>query len=203
VLAAGVPAARAQEEIYVTNFGANSITVYERTANGAIAPTRVIQGLATGLSHPVGVVVDAVHDELVVGNANGGGIVVYARTASGNAAPLRSITGQFVNGVIVDTVHDEIIAVVSGPAVLVYPRTASGNAVALRTIEGALTGLDPSVGVALDLVHDEIFVTSTNNDSIRQGLPAAGERQRDAAQDHPRRQHGAGRAVGHRLRPGA
>ena len=33
----GAPAAWGQEELYVTNFSTNSITVYERTANGNVA----------------------------------------------------------------------------------------------------------------------------------------------------------------------
>ena len=44
--------------------------VFPRTAQGNVAPTRVIQGPATGLSLPVGLVVDNVHDEIVVPNAD-------------------------------------------------------------------------------------------------------------------------------------
>lgn len=166
-LAVEAPAARAQEEIYVTNFSANSITVFERTASGDVGPVRVIQGPLTLLNHPIGVAVDVVHDELVVANSNGGtGITVYARSASGDAAPLRSINGQFISGVTIDPIRDEIVAN-TATSVLTYSRTASGAAAALRTIEGAATGIAAPAGHTLDLVHDEIFVASTNNGSIR------------------------------------
>ena len=82
-----------QDELFVANFGNNSITVYSRTAGGNIAPTRTLTGAATGLSGPVGLVVDTVNNELVVANNGNNSITVYPRTASGNTAPIRILSG--------------------------------------------------------------------------------------------------------------
>ena len=87
-------AALAQDELFVTNRSANSVTVYARTANGNVAPLRAIVGAATGLSTPQGLAVDTVNNELAVANLVGAGsVTVYARTADGNVAPLRTIVG--------------------------------------------------------------------------------------------------------------
>lgn len=53
----GVVFVEAQEELFVANTLAQSITVYSRTANGNIAPLRTISGPATGLNNPLGLVV--------------------------------------------------------------------------------------------------------------------------------------------------
>lgn len=53
----GVVFVEAQEELFVANTLAQSITVYSRTANGNIAPRRTISGPATGLNNPLGLVV--------------------------------------------------------------------------------------------------------------------------------------------------
>src|SRR5260370_20981749 len=61
-------AAEAQEELFVANFAANSVTVYGRTARGNIAPLRTLSGAATGLSGPAGLALDLTNNELVVAN---------------------------------------------------------------------------------------------------------------------------------------
>ena len=87
-----------QDELFVTNFGNSSITVYSRTAGGKLpismnaAPTRTLAGAATGLSFPEGLVVDTVNNELVVANLTNASITVYSRTASGNTLPTRTLT---------------------------------------------------------------------------------------------------------------
>lgn len=40
------------QELFVTNFDGDSITVYNRTDNGNVAPLRTIVGAATGLNGP-------------------------------------------------------------------------------------------------------------------------------------------------------
>jgi len=57
-LVGDLPAAWAQEEIFVANFENNSVTVYARRANGNLAPLRIIQRAATGFNRPVGLAVD-------------------------------------------------------------------------------------------------------------------------------------------------
>jgi len=146
---ASPPAARAQEELFVTNPNNNSVTVYARTATGNTAPLRTFSGPATLLSDPEGLAVDTAHNELVVSNEGNDSVTVYARTASGNTAPLRSLigpaTGLFESiGLVVDAVNNELVvanAHVDANDVTVYSRTASGNSPLIRTINGSATGL--------------------------------------------------------------
>src|SRR3990172_1263225 len=79
-----LPPVWAQEEIFVANRDANSVTVYARTANGNVAPMRTLSGAATGLNQPLGLVVDTVNGELLVANFGGKSITVYTRGAGGN-----------------------------------------------------------------------------------------------------------------------
>jgi hypothetical protein len=171
-LSGGPGIAEGQEELVVTNFTNNSVTVYARTANGNTAPLRTLQGVATGLSGPVGVALDLVHNELVVTNFTNNSVTVYARTASGNTAPLRTLQGAAtglsgLGAVAVDLIHDEMAVANGGNgSVTVHARTASGNTPPLRTLQGAATGLSGPAGVVLDLLHDELVVTNGISKSV-------------------------------------
>src|SRR5262245_67431 len=92
VLFSGLNVPHAHEELVVTNFTHNSVTVYPRAASGNAAPIRTLVGPATGLNAPLGVVQDFIHDELVVANNFGLSVTVYPRTASGNVSPSRTLT---------------------------------------------------------------------------------------------------------------
>jgi len=159
--------ARAQDELIVTNFNGNSVTVYPRTASGNVTPIRTLTGVATGLNAPLGVAEDLVHGELFVANNFGLSVTVYPVTADGNVAPLRTLTG-FAFGpvqVLVDVVHDELY--VLGVSVLqVFPRTASGQPTPLRTLMGAFTGLAGASSMALDLVNDELVIVNSASNAV-------------------------------------
>jgi hypothetical protein len=163
---APVRAGLAQDEIFVSNQNNNSVTVFDRTADGNVAPLRTIVGASTGLSTPEGIAVDAVHGEIFVVNAGASSVTVYARNAAGNASPLRTIVGPTTglvnpNTIVVDPIHDEIYMDGSNAGyVNVYSRTAAGDAAPLRSLAGASTTLHAPQGMALDLVHDELLVTS-------------------------------------------
>jgi len=169
VLQGSCGAARAQQsgfaaEMFVTNFSANSVTVYQRTASGNAAPVRTLSGDATGLAFPAGLAVDTVHDEVWVVNLGTPSIAVYSRGASGNSAPLRTISGPTTGlaqpiGLALDLVHDEIL-VTNSLSITAYRRTASGDTAPLRTITGPATGLDNPLGVAVDPTGDEVFVAN-------------------------------------------
>jgi DNA-binding beta-propeller fold protein YncE len=165
-----IPAALAQEEMFITNAFSNSVTVYRRTATGNAAPKRSLVGAATGLNSPSGVVVDEVNNELIVTNLSSPySVTVYPRLAMGNTAPLRTITGAATGlnvprSVAVDPVNNEIIVVNRQAfSVTVYSRTANGDAAPVRTISGGLTQLSNPWGVALDLVNNEILVANNGN----------------------------------------
>ena len=96
------------DEIFVTNDGGTSVSVFARTATGD-PPLRVIVGAATGLNRPEKIAVDTVNDELIVANLQANSVTVFSRTANGNVAPLRTIVGASTTlaqpiGVAVDPV---------------------------------------------------------------------------------------------------
>lgn len=160
------------EELFVSNFSdfvePETITVYDLSADGDIAPKRTLVGEATQLDSPIGIDVDAVNDELFVRNFSGSTIHVYSRTASGDTPPLRTLAGNAteidVNTVdlSVDAVNDELVVASRSngnpDAILVFARTASGNTAPIRRITGDLTTLDDPYGVHVDPSHDEILV---------------------------------------------
>jgi DNA-binding beta-propeller fold protein YncE len=175
LLAVGTRAALAQDELFVTNGGGDTVTVYARTANGNTAPLRTISGAATGLSTPRGLAVDTVNNELAVANAGSGGngsITVYPLAANGNVAPLRTISFATVSnntiGLALDAVNNEFFVAIGSPtnSVLVFARTANGNVAPLRTISGAATGLNNPFGVAVDIVNNEVAVANNGGNSV-------------------------------------
>jgi hypothetical protein len=66
------------------------IEVFDRTAQGDVAPIRVLGGPDTGVAG-YGVTVDPEHDLLLAGGR--GGLRIFNRTDSGNTKPLRIVTG--------------------------------------------------------------------------------------------------------------
>jgi DNA-binding beta-propeller fold protein YncE len=146
-----------------------SITVYSRTANGDVAPLRVIRGPRTGLSLPMKIFVDEVHNELFVANSGSSSILVFSRTANGDVAPIRKIEGPATKlkkpvGLFVDTKNDEVW--VTNPeehTATVYRRTANGNAAPIRIMRGAPDGMPaPGIGnpggIAYDPMREQILV---------------------------------------------
>jgi hypothetical protein len=85
-------------EIYVPmrNDEGGVIHVFDRSANGNVAPIRKLGGRDSGISGG-GVTVDPAHDLLLVGGQ--GGLRIFNRTDSGNAKPLRIITGGPKSGI--------------------------------------------------------------------------------------------------------
>ena len=65
--------------------------VFSTSANGDVAPIRVLKGARTHLSYPSSVFVDLVNDELWVANFGNHTTTVFERTAAGDTAPIRMI----------------------------------------------------------------------------------------------------------------
>jgi 6-phosphogluconolactonase (cycloisomerase 2 family) len=81
------------EELFIANDANQSIVVFNglKTANGNVAPVRVLKGNRTKLNYPTGVFVDNKHQELWVSNLGNASANVYPLNANGNVAPLRTI----------------------------------------------------------------------------------------------------------------
>jgi len=69
----------------------NSILVFKETDQGDVAPSRVIKGKKTGLSHPAGISVDTKNKEIWVSNMGNSSATCYSLTANGDATPVRTI----------------------------------------------------------------------------------------------------------------
>jgi hypothetical protein len=81
------------EELFIANDADQSVVVFGglKTANGNIAPVRVLKGNRTKLNYPTGVFVDNNHQELWVSNLGNASANVYPLNATGNIPPLRTI----------------------------------------------------------------------------------------------------------------
>jgi hypothetical protein len=152
------------DRLYLADPAANSIHIYDSasTLNGTVAPTRTINGAATKLNQPAGVVVDPV-GKLVVDNADGSLLIfVNAAAVNGNTAPQVIISGAntTLNNPAQIAVNDSsslvelFVANFGGGNVPIFSDLGSktGNIAPSRNINGAATGLSVSGvrGIALD-----------------------------------------------------
>ncbi len=80
-------------DLYVANDMDHSILIFTNldTADGNVAPTRVIKGDRTKLVHPTGVAVDPVNQELWVSNLGNASGVAFSLDADGDVAPVRVV----------------------------------------------------------------------------------------------------------------
>jgi hypothetical protein len=162
------------DEIYVGEADANGgkVLVFPRTANGNVAPSRVISGAGTQLGdYVMTVVVHPSLPELYVlaggGSPDTGRIVTFAVSAAGNATPTRVIAGGATlltqaHKLEYDAGRDEFVVVVSpsaggSPAVLRFPRTAQGNAAPSGNLSGPSTGVSSNTYAVLVAASNFIF----------------------------------------------
>jgi DNA-binding beta-propeller fold protein YncE len=120
-----------------------SVTVYSRTAQGDVAPLRIIQGPHTHLNQPLGLMKDPVSGELVVANTGDDSVLFFDISANGDAPPRRVIQGSATQlngptGVAIDTGHKELwVTSWDNHMTMVFPETAQGNAIPLRYLRSA------------------------------------------------------------------
>jgi DNA-binding beta-propeller fold protein YncE len=145
----GIALSPARDELAVSVEVLNAIMIYRRQANIVEPPRRVLRGPQTEIADPHGVFWDGVHGEIVVAN-------------HGNFRGLAKNTGSGCmsgDGSAREGKHRP-------PSITIYPASADGDVQPLRKIEGARTRLDWPMGVAVDLVHDEIVVANNGDSSI-------------------------------------
>ena len=147
----------------------SSVTVYSRTAEGDVAPLRIIQGPKTRLNLPLGVVVDTERNVILVANDQSHIILAFSRTAQGNVAPLYTIEGPLTGlrnpgAFFLDTVNDELWVTNWGDhSVNIFPADARGNVAPARVIRTApkgepIAGLGRPSSVSWDSKRDELLV---------------------------------------------
>jgi DNA-binding beta-propeller fold protein YncE len=143
----------ANADVFVTNDGASTVTVYANSAAGNQIPLREF-GVARS---PRGIYVDAGNSEIFV--ASQGGLVnVYDINASGTPTALRTITlsGGDFQGIYVNIMNNEIFVADRDGFIHVYSRTATGAGAPLRSL--TISGFEPR-GVSVDASAGELYVT--------------------------------------------
>jgi len=144
----------AADQIYVANQSANSITVYDRLADGNAAPIRTISG---GISGPVGLVLDQAHGELIVGNYSQGLTVLDSTTFLGKRSVV--LTGNF-EGLTLDPRHDTILVADSLFGTFeAYDRQT-------LSLVGALGGFTAITNVVVDAINLETYVADGGRNTI-------------------------------------
>lgn len=174
----GIAVDMARHQIYVANFSANSVLVFNgaRTVSGDAIPSRSLTGVATALNGPSALFFDLFNDRLYIANTTDNSILVYndASTRNGNVAPNRTLKGAATllnapTGVFVDTTRDKLYVINGGAnSLLVFDNaaTASGNTSPARVISGLSTSLNGPSGGALDVFQDRLYVANTGSDAI-------------------------------------
>ena len=176
-----------RQELYTTVEFPPEIDVYPKTASGEDLPIRRLIGPHTGLNSLHGIAIDEKNQLLYVntwghvsdfkvqgtGRYEDPAIKVYALNASGDTPPLRVIQGDKTqlnwpaamklnpnNG-------DLYVANDIGQSILVFSNisTAQGNLAPARVIKGSKTKLSYPTGLALDLVHNEVWASNMGSSS--------------------------------------
>ena len=149
--------------------GPPSITVYAKDARGDARPLQAIQGPATQMNWPTGIVVDDDRNLIYVANDGGNSVLVFDAAASGNAAPLRVIKGSASlvsnpTGVFLDKKNNELwVANFGNHTSAVYDPDANGDAAPLRVVRSAppnqaVPGLGNPHPIAYDTKREQILV---------------------------------------------
>jgi len=171
-------------EIYIgvsTSGGAGKgvILVFDRLANGDVAPKRVLGGPDTGFKFPTArgqgfphMGIDPVRNLLIV--STGGKLMVFDRTASGNAKPKYSIGGPHTElgggggngGNVKVTSTGWLVGGCSRGSMCAWPVDSSGDVAPHWMIPvEQLTGVAGG-GVTLDPIHKEVVTTNGGKNVI-------------------------------------
>jgi hypothetical protein len=147
----------ANDRLYISNVGNNSITVYLHSASGNSRPMFIIAGPKTKLNNPGTLSLDALGN-LYVANRGSASVLVFAHGANGNVAPIRTLAGpltgiHLIEALTVDQltgklfVFDMVPGETGESALLRFPPDADGNEAPFAR---SATGLDPAIELASD-----------------------------------------------------
>jgi len=141
----------------------NTVLVFDREANGDVAPKRVLGGLDTPRIGST-IRVDPVNNLLFV--AGGGGVMIFDRTASGSAKPRAIIKGSFGNQWAV--YKDLIISPREDDHIYAWDIHQTGdNVKPVFSIPAPLGERASQLGLDVDPVHQEVLVGSGAGNQIR------------------------------------
>jgi len=143
--------------------GKEGVLVFDRLANGDVAPKRFLAGPDTQIRAATPhVAIDPVHDLLIV---KSNGLLIFDRKANGNAKPLRVIrgpkTGGFGGGQLTTYPEKGLILAPSMEGWAVWNITDEGDvAPRWRIPVQQITGGSQNSGIAVIPLHKEIMVAS-------------------------------------------
>lgn len=151
----------AQTTLSQTDLG---ISIFSSTANGNVAPTRVIAGSATNIQFPGQIAVDSagniyVANSPLVGTA--ASILIFNSGANGNVPPTNVLEGSettmnSIQGLAVDGAGNIYVAAngtnLAGgtPSILEFSAGSTGNVAPIRTISGPATTIVGLGNIAVD-----------------------------------------------------
>lgn len=164
--------APATGKLYVTSRINNQIFQFGNafTATGNVAPTNTLAGVATTLSGPVTITLDAAADRLFVPNHDGGSIIIFdhVSTATGNTAPTRTLSGlatlvALPQQIALDKTND-LLYVADDQDVLVFAAasTVNGNQAPARQITAGFA----ITAILLDTAGDRLYLADATGNAI-------------------------------------
>jgi 6-phosphogluconolactonase (cycloisomerase 2 family) len=176
-----------RQELYATIEFPSEVDVYPKTASGEDLPIRRLIGPHTGLNSLHGIAIDEKNQLLFVntwgydsdfkvqgtGRYEDPAIKVFPLNASGDTPPLRVIQGDKtqLNWPAAMKLNPEngdlYVANDIGQSILVFSTaaTVSGNVAPARVIKGSKTKLSYPTGIALDIVHQELWASNMGSSS--------------------------------------
>ncbi len=166
------------DEIYVPE---QNVLVYDRMAEGDVAPKRVIEVPGPGAGD---VKIDPINDMVIVASGGGGGnpedsttFLVYDRLASGNAEPIMTIAGPrsmggpfaiYPEGKLIFATNRPVGETLADPVSYlgVWSYAESSDGPPLYTIGGPGGIFEMPRGVTLDVKNKSIIVSDKRLNSV-------------------------------------
>jgi DNA-binding beta-propeller fold protein YncE len=167
----GIAADDRRKELYITVESPDAVLVYRKSASGADAPIRFLEGDATELADPHGIAIDVKNDLMVVANHGNrqfyGGAAVSGLTATWEEwVKGTGIEQQLILRTMPRRTRRDLGGRFELPSINIYGRDASGNTAPLGVIKGPRTRLNWPSHVAIHEDRGEIFVANDADDSI-------------------------------------
>ena len=155
----GIAVDEEKQELFLTVQHDNAIVVYNKSAKGAEAPLRVVQGDKTGLADPHGMALDTKRGLLFVTNHGSSHSVRKNESANRRReGPLGFPLSRD------DAVPGS--GKIGSPSITVYRKDALGDVQPLRTIQGPRTQMNWPTGITLDEDSHLIFVANDGGNSV-------------------------------------
>ncbi|MBS2022910.1 MAG: fibronectin type III domain-containing protein, partial [Deltaproteobacteria bacterium] len=145
----------AHDELIALNTASNSITSFNRTDSGQLAPKRLLAGVNTLLDQPLALSYSPKRDELFVADLTANKMLVFPRLASTSTAPTRTVTNTFAakaSAVAVDDANNRLWTAYStggGSTLAQFDIAASGTSTPIKNFTFAISGANrqPSLSI--------------------------------------------------------